>query len=367
MIKYEKEINKYYYDSKKLDNIIDLLKKNDYYENCSKDKVLPLIGEIDDFISSIKIVREKALVERHETEEEARDYFGKDFITKFDSLLTKLDQEQTILAIHGTNLSTCPKICEDGLRYLYSNLHSTAVAQDMAYGEKEMHYDKYEELLNWKHKDYKGLVMIAVPYECYYKEGLWNHFQNTGQAVYGAQDYKIDPDFIVGYLDVSNKKIILNPKYSREHDYTNYEKDNDIFHENKDLDNDKLTKIMVERNKSLGQEEYSEPEVSKEDDEIDEKRIPDLYDGMNYTFNSIKLASANTLSEEKYKNVLTTFSKALKTVPYLKTEEEIEKEAKEKATATPFNSLNNKDFGFDDDFFADDLEWEDTSFDTKKI
>ena len=85
----------------------------------------------------------------------------------------------------------------------------------MAYGQADICYNDYEGLLNRKHREYKGLVVIAVPYECFYKEGLWKKFQDTDSAIYGGEDYRIDPDFIVGYIDVYNKDIVLNPKYNR--------------------------------------------------------------------------------------------------------------------------------------------------------
>ena len=74
-------------------------------------------------------------------------------------------------------------------------------------------------------------MIVAVPYECCYKEGLWRKYQNTDSAAYGGQDYKIDSDFIVGYIDVENKNIVLNPKYNRQHNYGDYLRDNDMFRE----------------------------------------------------------------------------------------------------------------------------------------
>ena len=56
------------------------------------------------------------------------------------------------------------------------------------------------------------IVIVAVPYECCYKEGLWRKYQNTDSAAYGGQDYKIDSDFIVGYIDVENKNIEIRTK-----------------------------------------------------------------------------------------------------------------------------------------------------------
>ena len=120
------------------------------------------------------------------------------------------------------------------MQYKLPSLSGTAVQQSMAYEQHDMHYENYESLLNWGHKEYKGLVILAIPYECYYKEGLWNHFQKTDSSAYGGQDYRIDPDFVVGYIDVDNKKLVINPKYNRQHNYEGYVKDNELFKEKKE-------------------------------------------------------------------------------------------------------------------------------------
>ena len=226
----------------------------------------------------------------------------------------------------------------------------------MVYGAEKMHYDKYEELLNWKHKDYKGLVMIAVPYECYYKEGLWNHYQETNNVMYGSQDYKINPDFIVGYINVNDKKIIINPKYNRNHDYTGLVKDNDIYRENKELDNDKVASIMRASREELQSSVSTTEEKKKQEEEINIKKIPEYIENLNYTFNRLKLVCPDVINEENYKELLTDLSKNFttitKAVPLLPTKEELEK-SKEVTT-------NQNNFTLADDFFDDDLEWDDT-------
>ena len=138
----------------------------------TQESVLSLLDVIDQFLSGIQEEERTVIKERHETEEEAREYFGQDFIDQFDSLLTRLDQEETLLAIHGTTPNSCESIMQEGLQYRSPGILSTAVIQDMAYGTEEMHYDQYETLLNWPHRLYQGLVLIAIPYECYYSEGL---------------------------------------------------------------------------------------------------------------------------------------------------------------------------------------------------
>lgn len=369
MVKYEALVNKYYYDNQDIDNIIKLLRDTNYYENCTRENVAVLVEAINKFLDDINVQKEKALLERYETEEEARAYFGKNFIDKFDKLLTELDRQQTIVALHGTSLGKCSKICEEGLKYLHPSLPSTAVSQSMAYGLGEMHYDKYEELLNWRHKYYKGLIMIAVPYECYYKEGLWNHYQETGNVMYGAQDYKINPDFIVGYINVDEKKIIINPKYNRNHDYTELIEDMYIYRENKELNNDKLTEIIrgytKEIQSNVSTVSPSKEKTSKSEEKIDIGKIPEYIENLNYTFNSIKLGYPGVMSEERYKELLADLSNEFtiitKSVPLLKTEEELKKS--EDTVSVPISNIESTDdFVFDSDFFDSDIEWEDDSF-----
>ena len=365
MIKYEALVNKYYYNSENLDNVIKLLKDTDYYENCSRENVSILVESVNKFLDDIKVQKENVILERHETEAEARAYFGEEFINKFDKLLTELDQQQTIVALHGTTTDSCPKICEEGLKYAYPTLHSTAISQSMAYGEGEMHYNKYEGLLNWKHKNYKGLVMIAVPYECYYKEGLWNQYQATDRGMIYSQDYKINPDFVAGYIDVNDKKIVVNPKYNRNHDYTGLVEDMDIYRENKELDNDKIANIMRTSKEEL---QSSVPtnveEKKKQEEEIYIQKVPEYIENLNYTFNSIKIGYPDAMNEEKYKEILSdlsnNFTKVTKALPFLKTNEELKKSAE--PISSPVSVAQSTDeFTFDDTFFDDDIEWEDES------
>ena len=87
MIKYESLVNKYYYNSNDLDNIIKQLKDTDYYENCSRENVSALVKSVNVFLDDIKVQKENVILERHETEEEeARAYFGEEFINKFTGI-----------------------------------------------------------------------------------------------------------------------------------------------------------------------------------------------------------------------------------------------------------------------------------------
>ncbi len=330
MIKYEKEETEYSYDKSKVDKIIEMLNEGNFrqFEDCTQEKVSSLLDTINDFISSF--IPQKRVVEdeRHETEDEARAYFGEEFIKKFDALLTMLDRQKSILAIHGTFPFHLQSICDNGLQYKFPSLSATAVQQRMNYGDGDMHYEHYEGLLNWQHHQHKGLVLIDIPYECFYKEGLWEHYQETNSG-YG-QDYRINPDFIVGYIDVEKKEIVLNPKYKRDHDYSNLEHDSEIYHPEEDMDNEKLQRLMAEDRKK--EDDLELPKQAKSQYVPDPKMIPYILEHFLGYFATLKNNQTDTLDEERYKWFLEQLHNIIddiKTVlPSLLTDEQVkEKQA----------------------------------------
>ena len=368
MKKYEQLENKYIYNPKDLESVLTLLKKRDYIENCTREDVSIIVDAIKNFLDNIKIEKHIVTVEQHETEEEAREYFGQKFISDFDQLLTKLDKQQTVVALHGTSISNCSPICDNGLKYKSPSLSATAYLQSMAFGAHDMHYQQYESLLNWKHKDYKGLVIVAVPYECYYKEGLWNHFQKLGKSIY-EQDYKIDPDFIVGYIDVEEKRIAINPKYNRKHNYSKYEKDMELFHELKDMNNDKFTSLMQEYLEEDSKNKPKSPNqlnINEENDFDLEYFFADI-ETLLGTFNCINKDSCTMekLAYEYFLNEISRFlSSAKKALPLLKTNAQVQQKMLEQyLTFDSFDTTpRNTEQSFEED---EDIEW-DFSIETKK-
>ena len=360
MIKYESIINKYLYNMSDVEDIINTIGSNNYYgDNCTREKVSVVLEKLEKFISNIKIERENAIVGRKETEEEAREYFGEDFINQFNALMTRIDKEQAIMAIHGTNPANCPSIMEEGLKYKSPALTSTAVLQQMNYGKKDIEYDEFTELLNWPHKEYKGLVLVAVPYESFYKEGLWNHYQESENSYYGEQDYKIDPEFIVGYIDVENKKIIENPKYNRDHDYSGLEHDFELFREKKGMTNERLIEEITEVESEFRNTTYDYSYEPKENLEEDVENLPYTIEELIGTFNSVRYGFPDGMSEERYKSLMEELDYKMdmfhRCLPLLKTEVEVNESRRE--LEDMFNSSetatsNNEDF---------DLIWDDDS------
>lgn len=358
MIGYETQEKFYQYKMEDLEHIIDIIQNMNQY---TQENILSLLDAIDQFLSNIQEEERTVTRERHETEEEAREYFGQDFIDQFDSLLTRLDQEDTFLAIHGTSPNNCEDILQEGLEYTNPRILSTAVIQNMAHGEEEMHYSEYETLLNWPHRQHKGLVLIAIPYECHYKEGLWEHFQDQQKSIYGSYDYRINPEFIVGYIDVEKKKIVLNPNYHRNHDYSNTVKDNDICRMQNIQDNDHFRELCIQSKKEMEEWEHEHHTYESENSSVKEKEVDMeeaiyMIQSLMGVFNSIKLAFPEGMSEERYKDLLASLSYSLadikKAIPLFKTEEEIKREEEERKAL--FESLPKADSN--DDW--DDFEWE---------
>lgn len=331
MIKYNEIQNKYLYKMDDLDKIIKMIESGLYYnmDGCTQESVSEFVSSVKSFLSSLKIEQEEVTLERHETEDEARQYFGEEFIKEFDELLTQLDKQDTIVAIHGTGKNVCPQICENGLQYKLPSLSSTAIQQQMAYGVEDMHYSQYETLLNWPHRNYKGLVILAIPYECFYKEGLWNHFGNTDSSAYGGQDYKIDADFVVGYIDVENKRIVRNPKYNRQHNYENYEKDYEIFREQKGMTNDILKQKLIESERQIKQSHKEYSPLPDTHEEFDISRIPYIIEELLGTFNSIKYGFSKGMNQERYDYLMRELhlNDIENSIPLLKTNEQIKQES----------------------------------------
>ena len=371
MIKYNAVQNRYLYRTDDIDKILDIIQNGRFYNSdyCTQENVSTLVKAVDEFMTHIEVIQENVVLERHETEEEAREYFGEEFISKFDQLITELDRQETIVAIHGTREEVCPMICEKGLQYRSPSLSSTAIQQDMAWGQHEMHYDNYESLLNWGHKNYKGLVILAIPYECYYKEGLWNNFQDTNSSAYGGQDYRIDPDFVVGYIDVTQKKIVLNPKYNRQHNYEGYVKDFELFREQLDMDNNKIKQEMIKIEELLKQElDYNQEKLKEESkkEQFDISRIPYVIEDLIGTFNSIKLGFPDGMTEERYKYFLEQlsygFNDVVESIPLLKTNDQVRKEKEEKISMFNDDSktINSAEQAsdFEDFDWGEDFDWE---------
>lgn len=105
----------------------------------------------------------------------------------------------------------------------------------------------------------------------------------------------------MGYIDVENKNIVLNPKYYRQHKYNDYLVDNDMFHEQKNMNNDSFRQSLIAAEQKSA--DTTTPIVTTSDDikqlKIDASLVPEFVEDMLGMFNSIKYGFPNGMSEQK--------------------------------------------------------------------
>lgn len=355
MIEYNGVKKEYVYDREQVNKLLDFVRSCNLYNPSlfSREKCSELINTINKFSSSIKERLLPVKLSRKETESEARSYFGKELIDEFDGLLTRLDNDEVMVAIHGTFPETAESICETGLQYKQPNLTSTAVLQNMNYGSEDMHYKDYSSLLNWVHREYKGLVILGIPYECFYKEGLWNKYKDEESEF--SQNYRIDPDFIVGYLDVENKRIVRNPKYSRKHNYEGYVPDNEVFHKREGISNSDFKNMLIDGKKKFknnGDVRESTTIKEKEPESVD-LVLGRVNDDIDSSFNYLRNSDNLTISDDVHKTNMDTINYVLDSLngimPSLKTEEELKLEEEKKKSEVIVSNEEFEDWDWDFD------------------
>jgi len=138
----------------------------------------------------------------------SEEYFGAEFIRKFNNILEESLKEYNFLFLHGTyTKEDAEDICKYGLKCDYPELMYTSELIDKV--------DKllYDKLKSWPHWDLKYLVMILVN-KGTGKSGIPIWTQNQDLS------FTLNPEFLKGYIDVNNKQILLNPRYKLEHNYS---------------------------------------------------------------------------------------------------------------------------------------------------
>lgn len=361
MIKYNGLVNTYTFDKEKLQELLELVNNYKYYDEnyCTQEAINNFLSLLNNFLKEVKVDSKETVIERKETEEEARDTFGESFINQFDEIFSKLGIEETFMAIHGTNPEIAEMIMQDGLKYKNSGILGTAVLQDMDFNNRDAKYGNYAGLLNWAHKDYKGLVILGIPCECFYKEPLW---EQIGVSETGIEfTSRIKPEFVVGYIDVLEKKIVLNPTYRRNHDYKGLIYDNDIY-QKRDIDNKKIISDYMDfKKESVIVEESKKEESYYRENKTPFENTSIAMEELSRIIRSLGLMAENkplTLSENSYKDILSEIYSYIdilnKSISKLKTNEEatrdllkIEEEQKRISELSLAEELPQ--FDFDDD------------------
>ena len=139
---------------------------------------------------------------------EGKEYFGEEFVKEFESILQNCIENNDFLFIHGTpTRENAEDICKRGLLSDYPELNYTAYMMET---DDRLLYDK---LKSWPFAELKFLVMCVVPRNSG-KGGvpIWTEVQ------YGSV---LLPEFIKGYVDVIQRRIVQNELYSQIHNHKN--------------------------------------------------------------------------------------------------------------------------------------------------
>lgn len=364
MIEYDGIEKIYSYNKEIVAEINRKLSKIEYRDIslCTQERIKELIANINSFFDSTKLIERKARLKRYETPEEAREYFGEQFIKQFTDLLNTLDKQDTNIFLHGTNTENCESICEKGLKSQLPNLVSTSI-------QVEKDFNAYVMLRNWPHKRLCGIVILAIPYECYYREGIWTKVDDKVSEL-NRLDYKITPDFIVGYIDVIKKALILNPQYNRNHNYNGNLPDDCIFFEDSDMNNETFREMLEKNAETFRemQEKYAETEehMYTENNEEDKLELDDFPRFMEDLW--IEFAGRDyydSMDEEQYKSFSERVTSKLKILqkfmPFLKTDAQLllEQEIKEQQLAQAREEAiqESDDDWLSSDSWNSDIDW----------
>ncbi len=359
MIEYDGIEKIYSYNKEIVAEINRKLSKIEYRDIslCTQERIKELIANINSFFDSVKLIEREARLEREETLEEAREYFGEQFVKQFTDLLTTLDKQDTNIFLHGTGTENCPSICENGLKSQLPNLMSTSIPV-------EKDFNSYRMLRNWPHKRLCGIVILAIPYECYYREGIWTKVSDK-VSEFDRYDYKINPDFIAGYIDVDQRSLILNSKYNRNHNYDGNLPDDCIFFEDSDMDNETFRE-MQEKNSVTEENPYTENQIneenSNEEDKLELNAFPQFMEVLQNEFAGRDYY--DSMDEDQYKQFSKIVTENLKNLqkfmPFLKTDAQLLLEQESKAQQLVQEReevIQESDDWFSPDSWDSEIDW----------
>ena len=133
-----------------------------------------------------------------------------------------------------------------------------------------------------------------------------------------SQEYAISPEFIMGYLDIENKAIHINPLYNREHDYTGLIHDMDVAY-------------MVYNTELEEDDDFILPGLSKESAEKEpspEDILVYSKEELKSTLNSILNPGENGVEKEAFADFLRELQYEMKkirtAIPGLKTNKDVD-------------------------------------------
>jgi len=131
----------------------------------------------------------------------------------FRQELSPIFDERFVTYGHGTRIEAAEQILREGLQAKQApNLDTTA------YGLENTN-EGLNKIINWPHLDAKAIIVVMLPKNMERSHGgmgfdkhLWEDSNNE------LNPYRLPPKFIKGYIDVKNRKLILNPAFEESPD-----------------------------------------------------------------------------------------------------------------------------------------------------
>lgn len=261
-------------------------RSRDAKEQNSREVISRIVETADTVLSTVQKRATTTQTDIKATEEEAREYFGEEFIQQFEDIRRRLTEQGMTLYIHGTTIDVAENAMENGFEARNPSITSTAVIQQSY--EDVPEYQEFSKFMNWPHKDYKGFVLVAVPNECRDRENpmpLWEYrpVPEGTELTDSTRQFAIKPEFIVGTVDATEKTIKENPMYTDVHSYDGLLLDDSVARPEKQSTVEKVEKkdSIIEdiENESIYTEEEIQPQEVSLADEIDSliETIRDFY------------------------------------------------------------------------------------------
>ena len=140
-------------------------------------------------LDSVTITKEERTERIRETEEQAKAYFGEEFVEKLQSIINYCGENNLALQLHGTSEDYIPEILNNGLCCHKNDIAYTSLSASRK--------NLYSDLLNWPHRKYKGIILLALPKECigitgHGEQPIWN------DSTIWKNGYELAPEFILG-------------------------------------------------------------------------------------------------------------------------------------------------------------------------
>jgi hypothetical protein len=148
-----------------------------------------------------------------------------EMIGRLRQQMSHLDLQSHSILGHGTTPPIADKITREGLKYSDPNLDRQVIALfDGSVPVNKQPDEYFHNILNWQHKNSKGIVVIVIPNKQKNSPGAGGeqYFNSVWEEIpkdqlRGENDsvrYYIPPHYIAGWIDATTAEFHKNPSFS---------------------------------------------------------------------------------------------------------------------------------------------------------